>query len=125
MIYFIVTALVLICIGLTGWSFFLYTRLGKAEDKAGHYYETVEWRSGMDGTHFAQDDESMDTLLYLPHRKIVCFFQQRKIAPVLPNGSFTINAIDGIRLKGNVHPFDNYIELTDGKEAGMKMKLNK
>ena len=115
----VIVILLLICIVLIGWSLFLYRRLTIVEDLAesrvARYYETAQWQNGKEGIHYAQNDETMGSLLYLPKRKIVCWFSGRKIAHVKNNGDFAIRLAHGAEIKGNVRD-DNDLELVNGEE---------
>jgi hypothetical protein len=110
MIYIILIILLLVCIGLAAWSWFLYKRLGNKESIC-HYYETSEWCKNTTGMHYSQDDENMDSLVYIPNRNIVCWFNGRRIAHVQPNGTFVMKWNNGGRMAGTIHPLDEQIEL--------------
>ena len=81
------------------------------EKKAKFYYETNEWFNGKDGVRYANNDEEMDSLLYLPEESKVFWFKGRKCADVQPNGSFMLKFPNGGRLNGMVHHGDKHIEL--------------
>jgi hypothetical protein len=106
----IMIILIILCVGISAWAWFLYQKLGTQETKA-HYYETSEWCQHKKGLHYARDDDRMDSLVYLPDRNIVCWFNTRRVAPVQQNGTFTLKWPNGGRMSGVIRPLDNQIEL--------------
>ena len=82
-----------------------------ATEAHAHYYETSEWCQHDQGLRYARSDESMDSLVYLPNRNMVCWFGSRKVAHVQPNGTFTLKWDNGGRLAGVIRPLDSQIEL--------------
>lgn len=92
------------------WGFFLFKKLGSKEDSV-HYYETYEWRNGENGIQYAQADEKMDSLVYIPNRNKVCWFHGRTVADVQPNGTFVLKWSNGGRMSGSIKPLDQKIEL--------------
>jgi len=106
----VVILLLILCACLGAWSWFLYKKLGSKETGA-HYYETSEWCQHEKGLHYAQDDENMDSLVYLPNRGIVCWFDQRNVAKVQDNGTFILKWPNGGQMAGTIHPLDEQIEL--------------
>jgi len=106
----LICVLVILCVASAAWSWFLYKKLGQKETTA-HYYETNEWCRHKEGVQFSQTDQDMDSLIYLPIRKQVCWFHGRVMADVQDNGTFVLKWPNGGRLSGVVNPLDKNIEL--------------
>ena len=106
----IIVVLVCLCAWFAVWCWLLNQRI-ENQDRATYYYETTEWAKHDEGVRFSMDDETMDSLVYLPGRKIVCWFNKRNVAHVQNNGTFVLKWPDGGRMVGTVHPMDDQIEL--------------
>ena len=76
-----------------------------------HYYETCEWTNNINGVKYAQNDEDMDSVLFLPSKNSIFWMKGRKVSEVQPNGTFTIKFANGGRLNGCVHAGDKKLEL--------------
>lgn len=94
------------CASFFCWFFFKRTK------KPVYYYETSEWnRNGKEGVHYSKADTQMDSLVYLPKEKQICWFKARVMANVESNGSFALKFPNGGRLNGFIREGDPKIEL--------------
>jgi hypothetical protein len=93
----------------SGLVVYFYLKLRQAN--VVRYFETNDWFDGKKGVRYAQSDENMDSLVYLPNKKQVCWFHGRRLSEVDANGSFTIKFANGGRLSGTVRPNSTKIEL--------------
>ena len=75
------------------------------------YYETHEWFDGKQGIHYSQNDQSMDSMVYIPSRNIVCMFNTRTVAHVDEQGNFSLSTGNN-KFNGNINAKDDAITLT-------------